>query len=183
VSPESGARDAAAPRVRPAARADAEPIAELAVRSWREGFRGIVPDEIDPEAAWRPDRIEARLEGRLDDGTRILVAERGGRVAGFVLDGPCRDDDAVPGTGEVWALYVDPDHWRAGVGRALVEASLARLRADGFGEVTVWTLAESPRNLRFYEALGFRPDGAEQRRESFGAPLEVRLRRALGARG
>jgi hypothetical protein len=62
-----------------------------------------------------------------------------------------------------------------------VEASLARLRADAFDEATVWTLAESPRNLRFYEALGFRLDGAEQRREKFGAPLEIRLRRALSA--
>jgi hypothetical protein len=40
-------------------------------------------------------------------------------------------------------------------------------------------LADSLRNLRFYEALGFALDGAEQRRENFGAPLEVRLRRPL----
>jgi GNAT superfamily N-acetyltransferase len=181
VSGAASAGDAVKPRVRSAVRADAEQISDLAVRSWREGFRGIVPDEIDAEAAWRPEWIEARLAGRVHDGAKILVAELGGRVAGFVLDGPCRDDDAQSGTGEVWALFVDPDQWRAGVGRALVEASLERLRADGCREVTVWTLAESPRNLRFYEALGFRLDGAEQRRESFGAPLEVRLRRTLGA--
>jgi GNAT superfamily N-acetyltransferase len=179
VSAESGAVDADESRVRPGAPADVDAIADLAVRSWREGFRGIVPDEIDPEAAWRPDRIEARLAGRVDDGSGILVAERGERVAGFVLYGPCRDDDASAAMGEVWALYVDPDHWRAGVGRALVDASLEQLRATGFAEGAVWTLAESPRNLRFYEALGFRLDGAEQRRESFGAPLEVRLRRTL----
>jgi GNAT superfamily N-acetyltransferase len=179
VSPESGGGDAAKPRVRRAEGADAEAIADLAVRSWREGFRGIVPDEIDPEAAWRPDRIEARLAGRPSDGARILVAELGERVAGFILHGRCRDDDAPAAAGEVWALYVDPGHWRAGVGRALVEVSLAELRADGFGEARVWTLADSPRNLRFYEALGFALDGTEQRRENFGAPLELRLRRAL----
>ena len=179
MNAESSASDTAEPRVRPGERADADAIADLAVRSWREGFRGIVPDEIDPEAAWRPDRIEARLEGRLRDGSHVLVAELGDRVAGFVLHGRCRDDDASDATGEVWALYVDPDHWRTGVGRALVEASLAELRSHGFAEARVWTLAESPRNLRFYEALGFALDGAEQRRESFGAPLELRLRREL----
>jgi GNAT superfamily N-acetyltransferase len=122
---------------------------------------------------------EARLEGRVYDGTAILVAEVAGRVAGFVLHGPCRDDDTETTTGEIWALYVDPDRWRAGVGRALADAALADLRRRGFSEATVWTLAESPRNLRFYEALGFELDGAQQRRESFGAPLEVRLRRPL----
>jgi GNAT superfamily N-acetyltransferase len=166
-------------RIRAAQPADADAIADLAVRSWREGFKGIVPEEIDPERAWRPDRIEARLAGRVDDGAEILIAERGDEVAGFVLHGPCRDDDAGPETGEIWALYVDPTHWRAGVGRALVEAAVSDLRAADFAESTVWTLAESPRNLRFYEALGFELDGAQQRRESFGAPLELRLRQRL----
>jgi hypothetical protein len=46
----------------------------------------------------------------------------------------------------------------------------------------VWTLAESPRNLAFYESLGFARDGGRQRRPSFGSPLEVRFRMALGAR-
>jgi GNAT superfamily N-acetyltransferase len=166
-------------RVRAGEPADAKQISELAVRSWREGFRGIVPDEIDPERAWRPDRIEARLSRRVDDGAAILVAEVAGRLAGFVLHGPSRDDDAAATTGEIWALYVDPDRWRAGVGRALVDAALDDLRRRGFRESSVWTLAESPRNLRFYEALGFELDCAQQRRESFGAPIEVRLRRPL----
>jgi GNAT superfamily N-acetyltransferase len=167
-------------RVREGEPGDAHLLAGLAARSWREGFRGIVPDEIDPERAWRPDRLEARLEGRVDDGAAILVAELDGAIAGFVLHGPCRDDDAEAKTAEIWALYVDPCRWRAGVGRALVDAALDDLRRGGFAESTVWTLADSPRNLRFYEALGFELDGAQQRRESFGAPLEVRLRRPFG---
>jgi GNAT superfamily N-acetyltransferase len=179
VSAEPGSHAPLTPTVRAAEPGDAATIAELAARSWREGFRGIVPEEIAPERAWRPDRIEARLDGRLDDGAAILVGELGSTVAGFVLHGPCRDDDATPRTGEVWALYVDPERWRAGVGRALVDAALEDLRRKGFTESTVWTLADSPRNLRFYEALGFELDGAQQRRESFGAPLEVRLRRPL----
>jgi GNAT superfamily N-acetyltransferase len=167
-------------RVREGEPGDAHLLAGLAARSWREGFRGIVSDQIDPERAWRPDRLEARLEGRVDDGAAILVAELDHEVAGFVLHGPCRDDGADAKTGEIWALYVDPGRWRAGVGRALVDAALDDLRRGGFAESTVWTLADSPRNLRFYEALGFELDGAQQRRESFGAPLEVRLRRPLG---
>jgi GNAT superfamily N-acetyltransferase len=79
----------------------------------------------------------------------------------------------------VVALYVHPDHWRAGIGRRLVIAALGRLAGAGLGQAIVWTLSESPRNLAFYESLGFRRDGGEQRRESFGSPLEVRFRMSL----
>ena len=40
-------------------------------------------------------------------------------------------------------------------------------------------VSDLERSKAFYESLGFRRDGGEQRRESFGAPLEVRLRRSL----
>ena len=73
-----------------------------------------------------------------------------------------------------------PERWRQGVGRALVAASLDRLAESGYTEAVVWTLAASPRNLAFYEALGFHRDGASQRRPSFGSPLEFRFRIALG---
>jgi GNAT superfamily N-acetyltransferase len=164
--------------VRRARPADAETLAGIAVPSWREGFRGIVPEEIDPRRAWRPERLAERLRDSRSE-TTILLAERAGRPAGFVVFGPSRDDDAAATVGEVWALYVHPREWRRGVGRALVERALAGLRAADYREVTVWTLAESPRNLGFYEALEFRRDGAEQHRPSFGSPLEVRFRRPL----
>jgi GNAT superfamily N-acetyltransferase len=149
------------------------------VRSWRAGFRGIVPERIDPERAWDANGIAARLDARADRQSVTLVAEVGDRIAGFAVLGPCRDDDAQATAGEVWALYVDPDRWRCGIGRRLVETSLRSLAASGYAEATVWTLGASRRNLRFYESLGFRRDGAVQRRRSFGSPLEVRLRREL----
>jgi ribosomal protein S18 acetylase RimI-like enzyme len=161
--------------IRPATPADAEAIAEVGVRSWREGYRGIVSEAIDPERAWNPDRLAERLEAPKPEA-RTIVADAGGAVVGFVLLGACRDEDAHGDVGEVWALYVDPDYWRAGVGSALVRAALGELRTAGFAEARLWTLGESGRNLSFYEALGFRRDGGMQRRESFGSPLEVRLR-------
>lgn len=165
--------------VRPATTRDAKAISRIGVRSWREGFRGLVPEEVTPERAWDPYRVAARLETAGQGPTVTLIAERDGEPAGFLIHGPSRDDGADPGTGEIWVLYVDPDHWRAGVGRFLVEAAPAGLRAEGFREATVWTLAESERNLAFYEALGFRTDGATQRREAFGRTAEARLRTPL----
>ncbi len=172
----------AATTIRLARPDDVDELAETAIAAWRVGFRGIVPDHVDPRRAWRPERLSERLEGS-EDGSCILAAEIDGRVRGLVLLGPSRDGGAVPAEGEIVALYVHPDHWRAGAGRALVEAALDRLVRSGCEEAIVWTLAESQRNISFYESLGFRLDGGTQRRPSFGSPLEVRFRLDLAARG
>lgn len=158
-------------------------MSETAIAAWREGFRGIVPDHVDPERPWSRARIEERLRADTDDDREMLVAEIDGRVRGLVLLGRNRDAGASRDEGEVIALYVHPDHWRSGAGRALVRSALDRLSTAGHKQAVVWTLADSPRNLAFYESLGFRRDGATQRRESFGSPLEVRLRTSLAGLG
>jgi GNAT superfamily N-acetyltransferase len=169
-------------RIRAAEPADVDALAETAIAAWEEGFRGIVPERVDPRAAWRPARIAERLAGSAADGSAILAAEVDGEVRGLVLYGPSRDRHAGPREGEIVALYVHPDNWRSGVGRSLVGAALDALAAAGHSEAIVWTLAESPRNLAFYESLGFSRDGGRQRRPSFGSPLEVRFRMPIGAR-
>ncbi len=168
--------------IRPGRPDDVDGLAETAVAAWREGFRGIVPEEVDPRSAWRPARIAERLAGASRDGSAILAAEVNGLVRGLALYGPSRDRGAAPGEGEIVALYVHPDNWRQGLGRGLVEASLDELARGGHVEAIVWTLAESPRNLAFYGALGFHRDGGTQRRPSFGSPLEVRFRMPLACR-
>jgi GNAT superfamily N-acetyltransferase len=168
--------------IRPGRREDAFGLAETAIAAWRAGFRGIVPEQVDPAATWRPERIAERLAGRPRDGSAILTAEVDGEVRGLSLYGPSRDRGAPPREGEIIALYVHPLSWRRGIGRGLVEASLDWLARDGHAEAIVWTLAASPRNLAFYEALGLVRDGATQRRPSFGNPLEVRFRTSLAGR-
>lgn len=163
-------------RVRPAATEDAGAIAAVGVRSWREGFRDHVSDGIEPEEAWNEESVRNRLDTAAADRPAVLVAERDAEIVGFVTIGPARDDDASDSTGEIWALFVDPSAWRSGVGRRLVAAALAELNRRGFAAATVWTFAESERNIAFYEALGFSPDGATQSREPLGHAPEARLR-------
>ena len=165
--------------VRPARLHEAAALSETAIAAWREGFRGIVPEEVDPERPWRAERIAERLRGANRDGSELLAAEVDGEIRGLVLIGPHREAGVPRHEGEIIALYVHPERWRQGVGRALVDGGLRRLAQWGYSEAVVWTLAESPRNLAFYEALRFRRDGATQRRPSFGSPLEVRFRIAL----
>lgn len=161
--------------VRPATTQDADPISRVHVESWRQAYAKEVPQEYldglnaDGWAArWR-ERLEAR------HGT-VLVAEDGGRVVGFVSVGASRDEDAEPGTMEIYAIYVEPDAWGRGAARELMRAALALVPATGV--VTLWSLAGNERAGHFYRRHGFVPDGVERTEEISGTTvLEARYRR------
>jgi GNAT superfamily N-acetyltransferase len=134
-----------------------------------------VPDqllaELDPErraAAWRE---------RIPD-TVAFVAEYDGALAGFTgLALPARDTD-VHGAGEITTLYVEPERWRRGIGRALVDAAAAEMRDDGCDEALLWVYEANDGARAFYAALGFHPDGARKTDPFAGLP-EIRLRARL----
>ena len=109
--------------------------------------------------------------------TPPLVAEADGRVIGFVSVGASRDDDAE---GELFAIYVHPDHWGTGAGRELIAAGEERLRELGHSDVVLWVLDDNPRARRFYEVAGWKVDGTTRPIEIFGIEVpEVRYRKRL----
>jgi ribosomal protein S18 acetylase RimI-like enzyme len=170
--------------VRPAVEGDLSAIAEIRVRSWQAAYRGIVPqgylDLMRPEMD--ADRRRAGLAGP-DDRRRDAIGAVAGQPAGWVAYGPYRDDDAPSRkSGEVYAIYVHPAHWRRGVGHALMRHAIAELRAAGLAPVLLWVLEDNDPARRFYEREGFRPDGQRHIFEVAGVRLpEVRYRH--GRRG
>jgi L-amino acid N-acyltransferase YncA len=164
--------------VRLARAADVNTIVEIARRGWREGFAGVISPAVIPD----PGEMATVIGGYVSKQARpvtVAVGEQEGEPRGYITFGPARDEDAEPNTAEVYALFVDPPHWRQGIGRSLVSHALSQLASSGFSEAILWTLADTPRSRRFYEALGFTSDGATQRREMTGGALEVRYRIAL----
>ena len=163
-------------RVRAATRADARAIETIRVRGWQTAYRHVFPaDELEAMPV-DDERWGARLE-RLPPGWSIFVAEDGdGEVVGFSSVGPSRDER---GLGELYAIYVDPDAWSTGAGRALIECAEEQLRAE-YDVATLWVLEENPRARHFYERAGWTPDGARKAEERWGvrAP-EVRYRKEL----
>ena len=85
---------------------------------------------------------------------QVIVAERGGHIAGFA---------AVVG-GELDGLFVEPDLWGTGIGRALVEAATDEARRSG---VPLRVIA-NPSARRFYLSCGFKIEGEEQTRFGIG---------------
>jgi GNAT superfamily N-acetyltransferase len=106
-----------------------------------------------------------------------VVAEVDGEIVGFVSVGPGTDADT---DGELYAIYVLPDHWGSGVGRALMQAGEKRLREFGHQHAILWVLDDNPRARGFYEAAGWTLDGTRRPIEIFGQPVpEIRYEKSL----
>jgi ribosomal protein S18 acetylase RimI-like enzyme len=190
--------------LREARRGDELAVAELHIRSWQEAYRELMPAEflaaLDPrERAGRytfeasdpaaPTTVLAVVGEEEAEGDPSLTNRgevRSGspsapceRIVGFVTYGPSRDEDAV-GLGEVYALYVDPDRYRGGLGRQLMADARGRLREAGFAEAILWVLHGNERAARFYEGEGWTPDGATREEQPYDVVSNVRrFRRRL----
>jgi ribosomal protein S18 acetylase RimI-like enzyme len=117
---------------------------------------------------------------QLTSGT--WVVEEASRILGWINAGQSRDPDARPSTGELWAIYVDPQHWRRGMGQLLWQKAEGHLISSGFSEATLWVLKENARAIAFYEAQGFHIELGSEKTITRGETklLEIRMRRQLG---
>jgi ribosomal protein S18 acetylase RimI-like enzyme len=70
------------------------------------------------------------------------------------------DDDIEPGANHIRMLGVDPSARGRGIGRALMEASIARARDLGKRFVTLRTTERMLVAQAMYEAMGFHRDPA-----------------------
>ena len=149
-------------RIRQATPDDAGAIAEINVRGWRAAYRGVVSDAtLD---ALSVEDLRARFTGFMADpgraATALVALGDDGRVTGYTSFGTPREDSTdLEGAGEVYAIYVGPEAWGSGRGRALLAAAEDGLREAGFRRGFLWVLEENPRARRFYEVAGWRWDG------------------------
>lgn len=107
---------------------------------------------------------------------RVDVAIYEGLVAGFVAAGPGQEQDAPSESGEIYAIHVDPAHWSAGVGQALLGSAVAQLAVIGMRDALLWVLQTNARARHFYELAGWTTDGvtkAERLSGLLGFDIEV----------
>lgn len=163
-------------KVRPATPSDADAIARIHVDTWRAAYRGQIPESyLDSLSTADRARTWAGTLARPGPG-KVLVTER---LTGFCFFGPSRDgEDAVA---EIFALYVRPDSWRRGDGRLLCDEALKDARDRECSAMTLWVLKTNERARRFYDHVGYAPDGAERTHTRLtGFPLpEMRYRKVL----
>lgn len=129
---------------------DATGIAEVHVASWREAYRGILPDHYLSGL----DRYTRARWWRhfISDGAQVHVVEADGVIAGFCSAGVSDDD----GWGEVFAIYVHPARWGKGHGSELLDGAEEKLSGDGHARALLWVLEANTRGRGFYERQGWR---------------------------
>jgi GNAT superfamily N-acetyltransferase len=164
--------------------ADAEAIARIQVAGWRSAYAHILPIDflagLDADGRAKQWRTRIGPSMRADSPTFVAVDETNA-VVGFAHTGPCRDDDLPEGErGEVYTMYVDPPAWRRGIGSVLTAAIDEFWAPTGVDELTLWVFEDNAGSRAFYEAVGWRPDGARKVDDFGGAsPTEVRYRRPV----
>jgi GNAT superfamily N-acetyltransferase len=140
--------------IRPAVENDAEGIARVHVISWRETYRGIVPDEfLDRLSVQRRMTQWARsLSDPSDLYHHTFVSEVDGQIAGFSNYGfPQEKDEEFDG--ELYAIYLLKSAQGRGIGKMLFLEAAKGLLELGSSSMLVWVLRDNP-TRGFYEHLG-----------------------------
>lgn len=138
--------------------ADADAIALLHTRSWRENYRGSLSDAfLDGELPEERLRVWRDRLARPPRNQFVLLAVAGAELAGFV----CAYGDHEPGWGSlIDNLHVAKAAQRTGIGASLMRRAGAWLaRSDPELGVHLWVLEGNAPARRFYERLGARNAG------------------------
>jgi ribosomal protein S18 acetylase RimI-like enzyme len=97
----------------------------------------------------------------------VLVAAQGGQVIGYTYAGiEGMDYMALRGpAGALYDIVVDPAYRGRGVGRKLLDATVAELRARGAPRVVLSTAEQNEPAQRLFASAGFRRTMIEMTRE------------------
>ena len=144
----------------------------LAAASERETLealqtRASLGNPGDREALLAHPDVNRIPEGQMEAG-RVFVAEEDGTIIGFSVVLPRSDGDA-----ELDGLFVEPERWRQGIGRHLVEhcEQVARLCGS-----TALHVVGNPHAEGFYAACGFTHVGTVKLRFGIGLLFRKPLR-------
>ncbi len=169
--------------VRAATPADATQIAAVHVESWQTTYRGLVPQSIlDGLSVER--RAEFWSKRLITPGdTRTWLVELGGTIVGFVSTvAPPAAPELSADTAELESIYLQPGSRGFGLGRLLLLTAARDLVERGASSAILWVFTANDTARRFYEAAGWRPDGAAQLLDFDGTMIEeIRYRIELSA--
>jgi len=128
----------------------------------RQAVNSDIPGIQRVRSSVRENRLVSTviLDDAVRDAIEVLgrgwVVESQGEVVGFSI-GNAK-------TGNIWALFVHPDHERRGHGRRLHDTMLTWLWSQGLDRLWLTTEAGT-RAQAFYEAAGWQPAGRTEQGE------------------
>ena len=147
------------PLIRPYEDRDAEAVVDFSLRAWAPVFASmehVLGSEIfgRQHPDWREDQRRAVEDVCAANKGRVWVAEVDGAAVGFVA---IEVYDPGRSMGEISMLAVDPEHQGGGIGTALTEFALDRLKDAGMKVAMVETGGDPGHAAarRTYEKAGY----------------------------
>ena len=137
----------------PAGPSDAEDLARVHVTSWRETYRGLLPDAFlarMSEAGYARRFARSLLHPRPDEVT-LVAAERQG-IVGYAAGGKSRS--GAEGEAEIATLYILRTAQGQGLGERLMAGAARALAAQGATSLVISVLRDNIHARGFYEHLG-----------------------------
>ena len=166
--------------VRPASVRDAKAIARIHALTVQAAYRDLLPQDhpVGPSLEQRQAHWREAIEY---SEPQVQVVMNGDEMVGFVGFDRSRDKGTPSTTGEIWALYVLPEHWSRGAGTALWDAANDCLKEEGCTKVTIWVPVRNERALMFFEHMGFKREMTTLKTVSVGDLKieEIRLKRDI----
>jgi ribosomal protein S18 acetylase RimI-like enzyme len=142
-------------KIRNVKESDIKSIATIHLECWKKAYAGILPENYLRSLSLAS--FEKRWTNGMsvnNDVVRLVVLEKSIPI-GFIVGLENRTPEKCPvATGEIWAIYVHPDHWEKGAGKLLFREFQEVMKAKGYKKLFLWVLEKNERGRAFYEALG-----------------------------
>lgn len=152
---------------------DVPALAWVRSASWRDAYRGIIPDRSLARTAELDLARMRRAVGDRRWGQVVwCVHDPDGTVFGYTWSGPQVDRTLAPFLGEIYELYLHPAWQRRGIGQRLLAHTIWDLVARGLNPPMLWVLAENTAR-DFYASCNATLLG--QRRVDVGGRITAKL--------
>ncbi|MGY5765185.1 N-acetyltransferase family protein [Brachybacterium sp. DNPG3] len=152
---------------------DAPAIARIHVGGWREAYAHLLDESWFSEDAVARRTVQWTQwltpgNPAHDEGVYRIGRDGCGTPIGLAASWPVRDELPVRDL-ELSLLYVDRAWWGTGLADSLVCSVI------GDSPASLWVAEDNPRARRFYEKLGFAPDGTRQTEQQLGGIEDIRM--------
>ena len=167
---------------------DAQDLAILGERLWRETYSGLIPESNLAMHLAGTFGLRQQSDELADPACRTLVIEEGGALLGYALLRVGRPESATTpfhfqNPLEVARFYIDASLHGTGAAQELMAAVLEQGAAEGHDGLWLQVWEQNPRAIRFYAKAGFLDAGGASFRIGEQVDRDRLLVHALMARG
>lgn len=138
---------------------DLAELARIHVQSWKETYRGQVPqDYLDSmDAKVRQEKWESIFQENAAEDNNLYLAFEGAKAIGFISFGRGRDLE-FPDSGEIYAVYLLREAWGKAAGYALFKTAEQKLSEQGLKRFYLWVLNTNGNAINAYQRWGGKVD-------------------------